>query len=178
MRAVSPTFHWISLQEAKQKMLHQHHQKVKLKTTACFLYHKINVTAQHKSNSGCFTILASKFIYISQWTLAHRSKEKHMHYYGGWDSVSAVISRTWLYNWSLIDMKSSGLSQVMFYTCCCPRAEIAGGLPQSWCHLLIDVSVENALQQSVATISLCLSDPLSICAKHLLPFICHFIFCA
>lgn len=86
-----------------------------------------------------------------------------MHYTGGWDSVSAVISRTWLYNWSLIDMKSSGLSQVVFYTCCCLRAEIAGGLPQSWCHLLIDVSVENALQQSVATISLCLRPPVYLC---------------
>lgn len=64
---------------------------------------------------------ACLFIYLSEHNHRHTGeRQKHtLDVLGvgglGWWRCS-VISRTWLYNWSLIDMKSAGLAQVVFYT--------------------------------------------------------------
>ena len=54
--------------------------------------------------------------------------ETHTSWGGATKWLRSIISRTRLYNWSLIDMKRAGLAQAVLNTCRQPRAGNAGGL--------------------------------------------------
>lgn len=161
-------------------MSHQHHQKEKQKTTrfffcssSAFLRLQNKNLQRWKSDWGCFALADSEFNYLSQWTQPQthrRGRDTDTGYWGmAWWQCS-VISGTWLYNWSLIDMKSSGLAHVVLYTCCQPQAGSACSIlvPSSdWC-----LGVKCPSTISTHNLSM------SISVYHLLPFICRFFFCA
>lgn len=122
-------------------MLHQHHQKAKQKTAAFFSAHLSLFFFASKLTALKIRLRMLRlgrqqvYLFISMNTTAdtQERRETHTLYWRMASWQCCVISGTWLYNWSLIDMKSGGL---VLYTRCRPQAACAGSIlvPSSdWC---------------------------------------------
>lgn len=126
MRAVSPTFHQRQCDRCYTSAPKRYSRKQQ------FFFLSFSSPPKYKLQRTRLRTLRlgsqQVYLFISMNTNTDTREKWNTHLY--WRLVKwqcSVISRTWLYNWSLIDMKSSGLAQVVFYTCCRPRAGNAGG---------------------------------------------------
>lgn len=126
MRAVSPTFHQRQCDRCYTSAPKRYSRKQQ------FFFLSFSSPPKYKLQRTRLRTLRlgsqQVYLFISMNTNTDTRENWNTHLYwrlAKWQC--SVISRTWLYNWSLIDMKSSGLAQVVFYTCCRPRAGNAGG---------------------------------------------------